>query len=151
MVNHTFSSDEYRRFDPVSVYDRDAAPRQFDTFWSIVGVLFIAGATAILADEEWPTDLVPASEAAESTAPATILVPPRLNVIALTADFKVAPLTADDIRHVQTRLEELGFAPGRIDGIAGGRTLDALNAYRASRNLEPASLVDYGSAGGLLD
>ncbi len=151
MVNHTFSSDEYRRFDPVAAYDRDAAPRQFDSFWSIAGVLFITGATAILADEQWPADLVAASDTAESTATAAILAPPRFNVIALTADFEVAPLTADDIRHVQARLEELGFAPGRIDGIAGGRTLDALNAYRASRNLEPASLVDYGSAGGLLD
>ena len=151
MINDSFPHERHGRFDPVSAYDHDASPRQFDTLWSLAGVLFIAVATAALVGEEWPANLMPASEAAESTAPEGTLTPPRPDFAAFTADIVVAPLTADDVRYLQTKLEELGFAPGRIDGIPGSRTLNALNAYRESRNLEPAIAVDYGTAAGLLD
>jgi peptidoglycan hydrolase-like protein with peptidoglycan-binding domain len=117
----------------------------------VAGVLFIAGATAVLVGEEWPTNLVPPTEAAESTAPSGTLIPPRPNFAALAADFEVAPLSADDVRQLQTKLDQLGFAPGKIDGIAGARTLGALNAYRGSRNLAPVKTVDYSTAAGLLD
>lgn len=139
-----------RSFDSVATYDRDAAPKRLDTLWSLAGVVFIAAATMTLVDEEWPAPLVAKSEAAESTAPSG-LVPPRLNTVALTADFTVAPLGADDVRAVQAKLAELGFAPGKLDGIAGPRTLGALNAYRSARNLEPAARLDYSTADGLLD
>lgn len=152
MVHHRFSSDSHRHFDPVAAYDHDAAPRRLDALWSLAGVVFIAVATTALVGEEWPENLVTASEAAESTAPsAAALTPPRLNTVALTADFEVAPLNTDDVRYLQTKLEELGFTPGKIDGIAGDRTLDALNAYRGSRNLAPVRAVDYGTVTGLLD
>jgi hypothetical protein len=151
MINDPFPRERHVRFDPVSAYDHDASPRQFDTLWSLAGVLFIAVATAALVGEEWPANLVPASEAAESTTPNGALTPPRPNLTALVADIEVAPLSAEDVRHLQMKLEELGFAPGKIDGIAGSRTLNALNAYRESRNLESASAVDYGTAAGLLD
>ena len=150
MTNRPLSSHS-RPFDPVDVYDRDAAPKRFDLLWSLAGVIFIAAATMIVVDEEWPAPLVSESQAAESTAPDGSLIPPRLNTAALTADFEVAPLSADDVRQLQLKLEALGFAPGKIDGMAGPHTLGALNAYRASRNLEPATRVDYGSAGELLD
>lgn len=151
MTKRTFHSGTQRRFDAVAAYDRDAAPRRFDTLWSWAGVLFIAAATTVLVDEDWSPHLVTASEAAESTAPSGTLMPPRLNTAALTADFVMAPLGTDDIRHLQTRLQELGFSPGKIDGIAGARTLDALNAYRGSRLLEPVTAVDYDSAADLLN
>lgn len=149
MTNRTLPSTKERHFDPASIYDHDASPKAFDTLWSLAGVLFIAAATTVLVDEDWPSSLVPVSEAAESTAPT--LVPPRLNTVALTADIYAARLSTEDVRHLQSRLTELGFAPGKIDGIAGSRTLKALNAYRASRNLEAASSVDHGTAAGLLE
>lgn len=150
MMNRSHSSHS-RPFDPVDAYDRDAAPKRFDILWSLAGVIFIAAATMIVVDEDWPSPLVSESEAAESTAPDGSLVPPRLNTIALSADFEVAPLSADDVRQLQLKLEMFGFAPGKIDGMAGPRTLGALNAYRQSRNLEPATSINYGSVEGLLD
>jgi hypothetical protein len=148
MINHP--SAEKRRFDPASSYDHDASPKALDTLWSFAGVFFIAVATTVLVGEDWPPHLVPESEAAESTAPSG-LMPPKLNVMALTADVHAAPLSTDDVRHLQSKLTELGFAPGKIDGIAGARTLGALNAYRASKSLEPAAEVDYGTAAELLE
>jgi hypothetical protein len=151
MTNRTLPSTKDRHFDPVAIYDHDASPRAFDTLWSLAGVVFIAAATTVLVGEDWPSSLVPASEAAESTAPGGTLVPPRLNTVALTADIHAARLSTEDVRHLQSKLTELGFAPGKIDGIAGGRTLNALNAYRASQNMEPATGVDYGTAAELLE
>lgn len=149
-MTHRPHSSSSRSFDPVDAYDRDAAPKRLDVLWSLAGVVFIAAATMTLVDEEWPAPLVSESEAAESTAPAG-LVPPRLNTVALTADFVVAPLSADDVRQLQTKLAEFGFSPGKVDGIAGPKTLGALNAYRSARNLAPVTAIDYGSAKGLLD
>jgi peptidoglycan hydrolase-like protein with peptidoglycan-binding domain len=47
------------------------------------------------------------------------------------------------IRHVQTRLQEAGFAPGPIDGIFGPRTVVALRRYQARHGLPTCdSLLD---------
>lgn len=56
-----------------------------------------------------------------------------------------------DVRDLQTRLTALGFDPGAIDGIAGRRTLDALNRYRAAKLLGSASWVDRTTVADLLD
>ena len=61
------------------------------------------------------------------------------------------PLTVIDLRKLQSKLEGLGFKPGIIDGIAGGRTLDALNRYREARMLKPVFEIKYATVGGLLD
>jgi hypothetical protein len=61
------------------------------------------------------------------------------------------PLTAVDLRKLQSKLDGLGFKPGIIDGIAGGRTLDALNRYREARMLKPVFEIKYATVGGLLD
>jgi hypothetical protein len=62
-----------------------------------------------------------------------------------------APLTAHDVRLLQSRLKQLGFDPGAIDGVAGKRTLDALNLYRATKSLERAPGIDRATIAGLLD
>src|SRR5262245_6811157 len=105
------SSSRSRSFDLVDAYDRDASPKRLDMLWSLAGISFIGAATMTLVDEEWPAPLVSESEAAESTAPSGGLVPPRLNTVALTADVEVAHLRADDIRQLQLKLEQFGFAP----------------------------------------
>ena len=61
------------------------------------------------------------------------------------------PLTVAELRTLQSKLDGLGFKPGVVDGIAGGRTLDALNRYRASRMLKQVSEIEYATVGGLLD
>lgn len=61
------------------------------------------------------------------------------------------PLTASDLRTVQSKLEGLGFKPGVVDGIAGGRTLDALNRYREAKMLERVSEINHATVGALLD
>ena len=61
------------------------------------------------------------------------------------------PLTAVDLRKLQSKLAGLGFEPGIIDGIAGGRTLDALNRYREARMLKQVFEIEYATVGGLLD
>jgi hypothetical protein len=61
------------------------------------------------------------------------------------------PLTVADLRTLQSKLEGLGFKPGVVDGIAGGRTLDALNRYREARTLERVFEIEYATVGGLLD
>lgn len=153
MANRILPFAADRHFDPASTYDHDASPKALDMFWSVAGVLFVAAATTIVVGEDWPQRLVAPTEAeaAESTAPAGALVAPRLNVVALTADIHAARLSTEDVRQLQDRLAQLGYAPGKVDGIAGTRTLDALNAYRAAQSMAPADAVDYGTVGALLD
>lgn len=89
------------------------------------------------------------------------VLPMRLGVQSATADVAYAapydllalpvPATPVNLRELQSKLERLGFNPGAVDGIAGGRTLDALNRYRESRNLARASKIDNAATAGLLD
>lgn len=98
--------------------------------------------------------LISETEAAsltDSTSPNGVHVMAMPNLDALATRIVHGKLSAEDVRVLQTRLKDMGFEPGIIDGIAGGRTLDALNRYRASERLAPADRVDYGSVGHLLD
>lgn len=74
---------------------------------------------------------------------------PNLDVVA--ARVALIPLTEADVITLQTRLHKLGFEPGEIDGVAGGRTLDALNRYRESELMPRAARVNYVTAQQLLD
>lgn len=86
--------------------------------------------------------LVEESEAAEPiTSGGAVLEPPPVNVNAVLNRLETNQLTAADIRDVQTALKGKGFDPGPIDGIAGKRTLAALNAYRQSVHLSPVLAV----------
>jgi hypothetical protein len=85
--------------------------------------------------------LVDESEAAEFNAGVGGLVPPAVNPEAVLNRLESNELSRSDIRIVQTRLKESGFDPGAIDGVAGKRTLAALNAYRQSIRLNPALVV----------
>jgi hypothetical protein len=85
--------------------------------------------------------LVEESEAAEPSAGAGTLEPPPVNIDTVLNRLATDDLTPSDVRHVQTELKRRGFDPGPIDGIAGKRTLAALNAYRQSLHLSPALVV----------
>jgi hypothetical protein len=61
------------------------------------------------------------------------------------------PMTAITVRQLQSKLQVLGFDPGVVDGIRGGRTLDALNHYRETKNLPRVSQIERDTVAGLLD
>jgi len=46
-----------------------------------------------------------------------------------------------DVREIQTRLDMLGFNPGKIDGIWGRRTIQAVRAFQAASGLTPDGIV----------
>ncbi|MBA4098020.1 MAG: hypothetical protein C0484_14810 [Rhodospirillum sp.] len=85
--------------------------------------------------------LVEQSEAAELNTGLGGFGPPAVNPVAILTRLETNQLSPSDIRSVQTRLKESGFDPGPIDGLAGKRTLAALNAYRQSVRLTPALVV----------
>ena len=60
-------------------------------------------------------------------------------------------MTAEEIRKLQNWLVMLGLDPGPVDGIAGARTLDAFNQYRASKRLDPVSSIERADAAELLN
>ncbi len=68
-----------------------------------------------------------------------------------TARTVLDRLKWSEVRELQTKLSLLGFDPGKFDGIAGPRTLDALNRYRATRSLDRTSRVDRMTIADLLD
>jgi hypothetical protein len=61
------------------------------------------------------------------------------------------PMNATNIRRLQIKLQRLGFNPGAIDGIVGGRTLEALNRYRATKQLTRVFEIDRAAAADLLN
>lgn len=54
------------------------------------------------------------------------------------------------VREVQRRLRELGYNPKGEDGLWGGNTLAALNAYRLDRGLPLSRSLDWEVVGSLL-
>jgi|SRR5688572_8334581 len=93
--------------------------------------------------------LVEESEAAEPNGGLVGFSPPAVNPTAVLTRLESNELSPSDIRTVQTRLKESGFDPGPIDGLAGKRTLAALNAYRDSIRLTPVPVVSRETIGAL--
>jgi hypothetical protein len=93
--------------------------------------------------------LVEESEAAELNAGLAGFAPPAVNHMAVLSRLEANQLSPSDIRTVQRRLKESGFDPGPIDGLAGKRTLAALNAYRESVRLNPVLVVSRETIGAL--
>jgi hypothetical protein len=93
--------------------------------------------------------LVEESVAAEPNAGLRGFGPPLVNPQAVLIRLETNELSRSDVRMVQTRLRESGFDPGPIDGVAGKRTLAALNAYRQSVSLSPALIVSRETIGAL--
>jgi len=85
----------------------------------------------------------------ESVAAERAFATPLVNAEAAFNRLDAGALSPSDIRLVQTRLKQAGFDPGPIDGIAGKRTLAALNAYRQSISLSPVLAVSRKTTGAL--
>ena len=93
--------------------------------------------------------LVEESAAAEANAVLRGFEPPLVNPQAVLSRLQTNELSPSDIRVVQMRLKDSGFDPGPIDGVAGKRTLAALNAYRQSISLSPVLIVSRETIGTL--
>lgn len=50
-------------------------------------------------------------------------------------------LSGEDVAAVQTRLELLGFTPGKLDGIYGPKTEAAVIAFQANRGIKVDGIV----------
>jgi hypothetical protein len=95
--------------------------------------------------------LVEESEAAEPSAGSHAFEAPPLNPAAVLTRLETDRPGVADVRRIQTRLKQAGFNPGAIDGIAGKRTLSALNRYRQSIHLPPAQALSRDAAAPLLN
>lgn len=58
-----------------------------------------------------------------------------------SAPIPAVPVGDPMVLHVQSVLAELGYSPGRIDGIAGSGTQQAIARFRADRALRPGNEV----------
>lgn len=50
-----------------------------------------------------------------------------------------------DVEELQRRLKEMGFAPGRIDGIYTPRTAQAVKKFQESKDLLPTGIADFST------
>jgi len=91
--------------------------------------------------------LVESSEAAETNAGLRGFAPPLVNQAAVLNRLETNELSRSDIRAIQSRLKRNGFDPGPIDGVAGNRTLSALNAYRRSVGLATVHAISRETVG----
>jgi peptidoglycan hydrolase-like protein with peptidoglycan-binding domain len=41
------------------------------------------------------------------------------------------------VREIQQRLTDLGYAPGPVDGLFGGKTRSAIQAFQRAQGLQP--------------
>lgn len=95
--------------------------------------------------------LVEESEAAEPSAGPPTFEAPLVNAAAVLTRLEADRPSAADVRRIQTSLKRDGFNPGPIDGIAGKRTLSALNRYRQSIHLPPAQTLSRDAVAPLLN
>ncbi len=107
---------------------------------------FLAIALVVAVPLYWTTSgsevsLVQESEAAEPATGAMTLEAPLVNPDAVLNRLETNRMSRSDVRAVQSQLRLRGFDPGPIDGLAGKRTLSALNAYRQSVSLLPVQAV----------
>jgi peptidoglycan hydrolase-like protein with peptidoglycan-binding domain len=51
-------------------------------------------------------------------------------------------VNAEQVRHVQQRLNDLGYRAGAVDGVLGPRTESALRRFQKASNLDPTGQLD---------
>lgn len=93
--------------------------------------------------------LVDESEAAEPATGAKTFEAPAVNPDVVLNRLETDRLSRSEVRAVQTALALKGFDPGPIDGVAGQRTLAALNAYRQSVRMLPVQAISRETLAGL--
>jgi peptidoglycan hydrolase-like protein with peptidoglycan-binding domain len=102
---------------------------------ALLGTVVIAGVVG--GSSPGPDVPSAGSGSADTTAPVSVVTQPAVVVVETTAPVVKVPLdrtlangvAGDDVTRVQTRLKDLGFAPGGIDGIYGPLTIQAVWAF----------------------
>jgi hypothetical protein len=99
-----------------------------------------------------PADATPAKPTTSDAAPADAAPAPSLESItaALIAAAQnpqptgtsVTRIARSEIVALQKKLQELGFKPGKADGVVGRRTRAAVRAFQETRGLRPTGTVD---------
>lgn len=145
--------------DPLGGPDRYLTPARPDAKAPrrLFGIALFAGAVigVWLSDLEWVsrfqwTPSTPASALSIPPYPQGYL-PPDEGTDAAAAEAEAGELLSPlEIQKLQSALTMRGYRPGPIDGVAGRRTLAALNAYRASLDLLEVRFVTRAAAIDLL-
>jgi hypothetical protein len=99
---------------------------------SVLGVVVVAGISGARGGDAGTSSstLVPSSSAAATTtvAPVVVVTDPAVQKTQLAGTIAKGS-SGEDVRQVQQRLTDLGFAPGPIDGQFGNGTQQAVWAY----------------------
>jgi peptidoglycan hydrolase-like protein with peptidoglycan-binding domain len=115
----------------------------------IVPVCFIILSGCSIFDNSETTPQAPTADPVADSEPAPAITEVQPATVKQVPSAPTRSLSAGDIRRLQTRLRELGFDPGPVDGVAGSRTKVAFARLETgcsrleplSENL-PASLVE---------
>ncbi|MEU8199863.1 L,D-transpeptidase family protein [Streptosporangium sp. NPDC049046] len=107
-----------------------------------VAALMTAGAV-LLSSVSFVGVALPAGAAAAGTSGSPAVTAGVTGVSSFVAPGKTLKLGAKGaaVKVLQTRLAELGYAPGRIDGRYGGATLTAIWAFQKVNGISPTSTV----------
>jgi peptidoglycan hydrolase-like protein with peptidoglycan-binding domain len=81
----------------------------------------------------------PASVSSASVSPPSVSLPPVPQQFDEPTPDSAAPLTPDEIRDLQGRLEAAGFNPGAIDGVIGRQTRSAVREYAEAQGIPNAA------------
>jgi peptidoglycan hydrolase-like protein with peptidoglycan-binding domain len=79
------------------------------------------------------------AEAPASVSSAPVSSPPVPQQSDKPTPDNAAPLTPDEIRDLQGRLEAAGFNPGAIDGVVGRQTRSAVREYAETQGIPNAA------------
>jgi peptidoglycan hydrolase-like protein with peptidoglycan-binding domain len=80
----------------------------------------------------------PAPVSSASVSSPSVSPPPVWQQLDKPTPDSAAPLTPDEIRDLQARLEAAGFNPGAIDGVMGRQTRSAVREYAEAQGLPNA-------------
>jgi peptidoglycan hydrolase-like protein with peptidoglycan-binding domain len=80
----------------------------------------------------------PAPESSASVSSPSVSPPPVRQQLDKPTPDGAAPLTPDEIRDLQGRLEAAGFNPGAVDGVMGRQTRSAVREYAEAQGIPNA-------------
>jgi peptidoglycan hydrolase-like protein with peptidoglycan-binding domain len=81
---------------------------------------------------------VPAPVSSASVSSPSVSPPPVWQQLDKSTPDSAAPLTPDEIRDLQGRLEAAGFNPGAVDGVMGRQTRSAVREYAEAQGIPNA-------------
>ena len=155
------ASAQQERREALRTYDRKRRRQQMLTAGVAVGALVALGIASLAPPIVPPVAAPPAVAAAPAEPPPPVMVaaaqptvlpdtqpttpaPAPVQSIPAAAPSVATPepLTSEEVREVQKRLQGFGFNPGPADGIAGRMTMAAAMNYQLKRGQPQSSEID---------